>query len=200
MKKVLSLMFGGKKRKVAAGILTVALASTTAFAAWTVFTATGGGAGRVGALVAPTIIAGETTSAGDLYPSATQTPTGGLRLSIQNPNQSGLYLKSLTASASGVTGGTAQCDFSVRGTGGSPQPNSPAANVGWAGMGTFYSSTGVAAGTKAFTGLSIAVPASVTSQVVIPNAMYATDVLPTDCQGVAFSGLSVTNATFSTAP
>lgn len=199
MKSVLQWPVATAKRRVVTGILTVVLAASVGFAAWSIITASGSSSAKIGSLVAPTINAGSVSGSGDIYPSPTLTATGGLRMSVVNPNNSALVLQSLSVDATNVAGGTSGCDLSVR-----TRATGVADEFGWAGQGSWYVDPGsgtnltLGAVSKTFSGLSIAVPAAATTEVVVPLAIFAAGSIPTVCQGQAIANLAVTNATFST--
>lgn len=184
-RRVLAWPFATAKRRVVTGLLTVVLAASVGFAAWSVITTTGSGSGKTGSLTAPTITNG-TTLVADTFPSSPAgsfNATGTLTMTINNPNSGSLTLTSFTIDDDAVVGGNAGCDFAthrndylfVKG-----QTN-PAA----------------AAAAMPQTGLSISVPTG-TSQVNVPGIIGLTSDTDTLCQGQSINGFTITNANFQT--
>lgn len=177
-------LFGTKRRATITSILAVAVLTTTAFAAWQVITSSGSGSAKIGTLVAPTIAATAST-VGDTVPSAgIPNATGTLSLSVSNPNDSTLYLKSFTIDDNLVTGGNGGCDAT--------QLRTTYLYVG------FQDNPIDASAASPITGLTgMSVPPGDTT-LNIPSVIGLTDDTPTGCQGVSIDGFTITNATFST--
>lgn len=182
MRSIYRVLFGGKKRKTMAGILTVTLAATTAWAAWNVI-GNGSSKGGLGTLQAPTVEPG-TTATYDLFPNSSAF-TGSVAIKVTNPGTATLYIK-----ASGAPDVGADNGWTVSG----------AANP--AGCTVAILKTHLTA--QARTGLSIPVNGSGTNggvtEVVIPNVLKLADAAPTDCQGGTLNNLPAPSITFSTAP
>lgn len=181
-------IFATRRRKVFAAIFTSVLVAGAGFAAWTVITSSGSGAGKTGSLAAPTITNG-TVLVADTFPSSPAgsfNPTGTLTMTIDNPNAGALTLTGFSIDDDAVVGGNAQCDFA-----GAAGRN--ATNLFVDGQG----SAAQAAPPGVVSGLSIAVPPG-SSQVNVPAIIGLTSDTPTECQNQTIQGFSITNATFQT--
>jgi hypothetical protein len=178
-----------RKGQALAGVLTVVLAASISWAAWSVITSTGSGSGKTGSLTAPTISNG-TTLVADTFPSSPAgsfNATGTLTMTIDNPNAGALTLTGFTIDDDAVVGGNAQCDFG-------------AAVGGVRNTYLFVKGQATAAASApavAQTGLSIAVPPGV-SQVNVPGIIGLTSDTASTCQAQSIDGFTITAANFQT--
>lgn len=156
--------FWTRKKKATAAVLALFLIAVgVGVAAWLV-SADGDGGGKAGSVVAPTIAPTAAGSlVGDLVPSAAGVYTGSLQFTVTNPNPFPLTLTTV-----------ANVDITTT--------NTDSGSCDGATFRAHFSKN-----TFPLTGLSIAIPASTSTPVLIPNVFRLAETAPSSCQGVIYT-------------